>query len=119
MTYLYSIILVSFQISPSYVKAIEPSKAKNLDELQKFQQARGSLLVMRVGAKSKENIQKIASVYRRNFEEVIPLYSEKEELNKKIIDLKENIKINDKCPQSKKSQKPVPQICSPVVYLNK
>jgi len=83
--------LVSFEVLPLYFEAIEPSKVKNLDELEKFQQARGTLLVMRVGAKSGENIREIASVCRKNFEQIIPLYSEKEELNKKIINLKENM----------------------------
>jgi len=53
---------VSFEISPSYFEVIEPSKATDLDELQKFQEATGSLLIMRVGAQSKENIREIASV---------------------------------------------------------
>jgi len=70
---------------------IEPSKAKNLDELQKFQEATGSLLVMRIGAQSKEKIRQIASVCRDNFEQVIPLYSEREELNNKIISFKEKM----------------------------
>ncbi len=82
---------VSFEISPSYFEAIEPSKAKNLDELQKFQEATGSLLIMRVGAQSKENIREIASVCRNNFEQIIPLYSEREELNNKIISFKEEM----------------------------
>jgi hypothetical protein len=83
--------IVSFEILPSYFKVIEPLKVKNLDELEKFQQAKGTLLVMCVGAKSGENIQEIASVCRKNFEQIIPLYSEREELNNKIIDLKENM----------------------------
>ncbi len=82
---------VSFEISPSYFEAIEPSKAKNLDELQKLQKVTGSLLVMRVGAQSKENIREIASVCRNNFEQIIPLYSEREELNNKIISYKEDM----------------------------
>jgi len=85
--------LVSFQISPSYFEAIEPSKAKDLDELQKFQEAIGSLLVMHVGAQSKENIREIASVCRSNFEQIIPLYSEKEQLNSKIISFKEEMAV--------------------------
>jgi len=82
---------VSFEISPSYFEAIEPSKAKNLDELQKFQEVTGSLLIMRVGAQSKENIREIALVCRNNFEQIIPLYSEREELNNKIISFKEKM----------------------------
>jgi len=82
---------VSFEISPSYFEAIEPSKAKDLDDLEKFQQARGSLLVMRVVGKSGENTRKIASVCRNNFEQIISLYSEKEQLNNKIISFKERM----------------------------
>ncbi|MCH8120363.1 MAG: hypothetical protein IIC00_11625 [Planctomycetes bacterium] len=82
---------VTFEISPSYFEAIKPSKAKDLDELEKFQQVKGTLLVMRVGAKSEENIREIASVCRNNFEQIIPLYSEREELNNKIISFKERM----------------------------
>jgi len=83
---------VSFEISPSYFEATEPLKAKNLDELlQKFQEVTGSLLIMRVGAQSKENIREVASVCRNNFEQIIPLYSEREELNNKIINFKEKM----------------------------
>jgi len=82
---------VSFEISPSYFEVIEPPKAKNSDESQKFQEATGSLLIMRVGAQSKENIREIASVCRNNFEQIIPLYSEREELNNKIISFKEEM----------------------------
>ena len=82
---------VSFEISPSYFEAIEPSKAKDFEELQKFQQVRRSLLVMYVGAKSGENIREIASVCRKNFEQIIPLYSVREELNDKIINFKEKM----------------------------
>jgi len=85
--------LVSFEVSPLYFKTIEPSKAKDLDEFERFQQARGtlSLLIMHVTAQSKEHIQKIALVCRNNFEQVIPLYSEKDALNGKIVDLKEGM----------------------------
>lgn len=79
---------VSFEISPSYLKTIKLSKAKNLDELQKFQKAKGTLLVMRVGTQSKENIRGIASVCRENFERIIPLYSVREALNSKITSFK-------------------------------
>ncbi len=79
---------VSFKISPSYFEAIKPSRAKNLNELQKFQEAKGSLLVMQIGTQSKENIRGIASVCRKNFEQIIPLYSERDTLNNRIIAFK-------------------------------
>ncbi len=81
---------VSFEVL-SYFEAIEPSRAKNLDELEKFQQARETLLIMHVTAQSKEYIRKIALVCRNNFEQIIPLYSEKEQLNSKIISFKEKM----------------------------
>jgi hypothetical protein len=83
--------IISFEISPPYFEVIEPSKAQNLNELQKFQKARGSLLIMHVKAQSKENIREIASICRNNFEQIIPLYSEREELNTKIISFKEEM----------------------------
>ena len=83
--------VVSFEVSPSYFGAIKPSKAKNLDELEKLLQVKGSLLDMHVVAKSEKNIREIASVYRNNFEQIIPLYSVGEELNSMIINFKEEI----------------------------
>jgi hypothetical protein len=80
--------LISFEISPSYFEAIKPSAATNVDELQKIQQIRGSLLDMSVKGKSDENIRESASVCRENFEQIIPLYWEREGLNVKIISLK-------------------------------
>jgi hypothetical protein len=85
--------LVSFEISPSYFKDIDFSNAQNLGELEKLQKARGSLLVMRVGAKSRENIRGIAAVCRENFEQVIPLYSEREHLSSEIKSLMEKMAV--------------------------
>ena len=79
---------VSFEISPSYFEIIKPSDAKSFDELQNIQRVKGTLLVMRIGAKSEENIRGIALVCRKNFEQIIPMYSEKEQLSSKIISFK-------------------------------
>lgn len=84
---------VSFEVSPSYFEDIRPSGASDFEELQKIQQVRGTLLVMSVGAKSEEDIRGIASVFRNNFEQIIPLYSEREGLNSKIIGLKERMAV--------------------------
>lgn len=83
--------LVSFNVSPSYFKDIYPSKAQNMEELEKFQQARASLLIMQVTAQSKEHIREIALVCRNNFEQIIPLYSVREELNNSVISIKEEM----------------------------
>jgi hypothetical protein len=80
--------LISFEISPSYFEAIKPSATTNVEELQKIQQARGSLLELSVKGKSDENIRESAWICRENFEQIIPLYWEREGLNVKIISLK-------------------------------
>jgi hypothetical protein len=80
--------LISFEISPSYFEVINPSAAKNVEELQKIQEIRGSLLDMSVKGKADENIRETALVCRENFEQIIPLYWEREGLNVKIVSLK-------------------------------
>jgi hypothetical protein len=82
---------VSFDISPSYFEIIKPAGAKNVEELQKMQEIMGTLLVMCVKGKANENLRESASVCRENFEQSIPLYSEREGLNDKIISLKGKI----------------------------
>ena len=85
--------IVSFEVLPSYFDAIQPSKAKNMEELEKIQQARGTFLVMHIQAQSKECLRGIALVCRNNFEQVMPLYSVREGLNEKIIDVKEGMAV--------------------------
>jgi len=80
--------LVSFKISPSYFEVIKPSGAKDVEQPQRIQQVQGTLLIMCVRAKSEKNIWQISSVCRKNFEQVIPLCSVREELNGEIINLK-------------------------------
>ena len=82
---------VSFEISPSFFEAIKTSGGGDIEQLQKNRQVTETLLVMRIRAKAKENIRETASVCRKNFEQVIPLYSEREELNNKIIGFKEEM----------------------------
>ena len=82
---------ISFEIPASYFEVIKPSETKDFKELQKIQQVSGTLLVMHIGAKSEENISGIALVCRKNFEQIIPLYSEKEQLNDKIMSFKEEM----------------------------
>jgi len=64
---------------------------ERFDKMQEKQQQRETLLVMSVKAKSEKTILGIASVFRENFEQVIPLYSVKEALDDKIINLKEKM----------------------------
>ena len=76
---------ISFHVSPSFIK---PSQVKDFEELQKLQQTVETLLVMRIKAKSEENIHVIATVCRNNFEQIIPMYSEESRLNGNIVSLK-------------------------------
>ena len=80
--------LVSFETSPSYFKGTELSKAKNLEELQKMQQVKGTLLEMHLVADAQDGIREMAWVYRENFEQVLPLYSVRDELRSKVIGLR-------------------------------
>lgn len=82
---------VFFEISPSYFEAMGPSETKNVEALQKIEQMKGNLLVMRIGAKSEEHIREIALVCRENFEQIIPLYSVREDLNSTIMSFKEEM----------------------------
>ena len=83
---------ISFEISSSsYLEVIRQSEAKDLEELKNIQQVQGILLVMRMEIKAEENIQEIALVCRKNFEQIIPLYSVREELNNKIMSLREQL----------------------------
>lgn len=64
---------VTFEVSPP----LFDTAAKTFDESLKRQDAKGTLLVMHLEEKKKDILQEAASVYRKNFEEIIPLYLEK------------------------------------------
>lgn len=78
--------LISFEVSPSYFEVLNPQEAKTLEELQKIRQAKGTLLLMNV--KSSRNIRQIGNVCRKNFEQIVPVYSIREEIKSKISGLK-------------------------------
>jgi hypothetical protein len=83
--------IVSFEVSPAYFESEKPSGAKNIEELLKIQQVRGTLLLMCVKVRYGKNVREIASVFRKNFEEIIPLYSERGDLKQNIMALKEKM----------------------------
>jgi hypothetical protein len=62
--------------------------AKTLDELQKRQETRGTLLVFRMRDNTPTALLETAGIYRFNFEQVVLLYLEKDKLTNKIISLK-------------------------------
>jgi hypothetical protein len=82
---------ISFEVLPTYLESMKITPPMDIEELQKIQEVRGTLLVMRMEANSRYDIEKIASACRENFEQTCPLYSIREELINKIIGIKENM----------------------------
>lgn len=80
--------IISFEVWPPYFEDINVSRVKNLEYLQKMKEIEASLLVMRIKCKSKENIRKAAMVCRENFEQIIPIYSLREQVKSKINNLR-------------------------------
>jgi len=76
---------VQLEVLPSY---FEKARATNIENLQKIQRVKGTLLTMTIVGKPKKDMQKISSVVRDNFEKVLPIYSIKQGLNNTIIELK-------------------------------
>ena len=67
---------VRFEILPSLFY----TNTRTFDELLEQKNAKGAYLLLQICHESKEVLQKIAPVYRENFEKVIPLYAEKNRL---------------------------------------
>jgi hypothetical protein len=82
---------IFFEISPLYSEVMKPSEAKNIEELQKLQQVKGTLLVMTIMGNPQKDMYTISSIMRNDFEKVIPIYSVKDELTNKIEALKTNM----------------------------
>jgi LPS O-antigen subunit length determinant protein (WzzB/FepE family) len=80
--------LISFEVSPSYLEIVAPSKAKSFEELQKIQQVKGTLLVMAIVGNRQKDMYTISSIIRNDFEKIIPIYSVKDELTNNIDALK-------------------------------
>jgi hypothetical protein len=86
--------LVNSEISPPFFDDGGSSgKIVDVDNLQKIQQLRGSLLVMTIQDTVKKDLIAISSIVKDNFEKVVPIYSVKEGLLGTIKSL--NIKIAD------------------------
>ena len=68
--------LVRFEIAP----ALFDTQVRNFSEAREKLDTRGNLLLMHVTYDSTDNLQNIAAILRHNFEQVIPLYLEKNQL---------------------------------------
>jgi hypothetical protein len=79
--------LAAFEVLPS----LFDTKAKNFEELRERRDTQSSLLIMRLQNSSQKGLMEIASVIRGNFEQILPLYSEKERLTGRIIATKKEM----------------------------
>ena len=82
---------IFFEISPLYSEVMKPLEAKNIEELQKLNQVKGTLLVMTIMGNPQKDMYTISSIMRNNFEKVIPIYSVKNRLVNNIEALKTNM----------------------------
>lgn len=82
---------IFFEISPLYSEVMKPSEAKNLEELQRLQQVKGTLLGMTIMGNPQKDMYTISSIMRNDFEKVIPIYSVKDGLTNNIEALKTNM----------------------------
>ncbi|HDS85259.1 MAG TPA: hypothetical protein ENN97_08720, partial [Phycisphaerales bacterium] len=79
--------LVRFEIAP----ALFETQVRNFSEAREKLDTRGTLLLMHVAYNSTDNLQNIAEILRHNFEQVIPLYLEKNQLIKTISRFKDEM----------------------------
>jgi hypothetical protein len=78
-------MLVNAKVSPAFFENL--GKA-NIEDLQKIQQSKGTLLAMTITGKPQKDMHIISSIIRDDFEKVIPIYSVKDELTNNIEALK-------------------------------
>jgi predicted transcriptional regulator with HTH domain len=78
-------MLVNTKVSPAFFENL--GKA-NIEDLQKIQQSKGTLLAMTITGKPQKDMHTISSIIRDDFEKVIPIYSVKDELTNNIEALK-------------------------------
>ena len=80
--------LVNFEISPLSAGAATPSKAATPERLLKTQEGTDTLLAMTIVGKPGKDMQKISLIIRDSLENVIPIYSVKQELSETIAGLR-------------------------------
>ena len=80
--------LVSFEVTPSFFNSIKTLKTNDIRNIEQIQEAEGTLLTMTITGQPFEDMQRISSIVKDNFENIIPMYSIRQELNTIITDLK-------------------------------
>ena len=82
--------VAAFEVLPSFLPATSES-IKSFEEAQQFKQVKGSLLLVHITLDSGENISRAALIFRENIENIMPLYSEKEYLNRNVMGFKDKM----------------------------
>lgn len=79
---------ISFEVLSSFSESNDALKNTRIKDLNQILNHTGKLLTLTIKSNPFENIPKISSIIRDNFEKTIPMYSAKQELNYTIISLK-------------------------------
>jgi hypothetical protein len=83
--------LVNLEVSPAFFESAGSSGKTKIEDLQKIQQVKGTLLVMTIESGPPKDMHTISSIIRDDFEKIIPIYSAKEGLTNNIEALKANM----------------------------
>jgi hypothetical protein len=76
----YNLEAVNFEVWPSYID-LSKAKVKDLTQVEQIRQLKAQLLNMTITGRPKNDIPKIALVIRDNFENIMPAYTVKDQLN--------------------------------------
>jgi len=78
---------IALQVSPKFFEGGRSEPAQ-IEELRKLQQVKGTLVTITISGQSREKVEKIATIIRGNFEEVLPMYAVRQSLRADIGQLK-------------------------------
>jgi hypothetical protein len=78
---------IALQVSPKFFEG-RRLEAEQIEELRKLQQVKGTLVTITISGRSQEKVEKIATIVRGNFEEVLPMYAVRQSLRADIGQLK-------------------------------
>jgi len=78
---------IALRVSPNFFEG-RRSEAEQIEELRKLQQVKGTLVSITMSGRSQEEVEKIATIVRGNFEEVLPMYAVRQSLRADIAQLK-------------------------------
>ena len=80
--------LVAFEVTPTFFNSIKNLKTNDIRNIEQIQEAEGTLLTITITGRPFEDMPGISSVVRDNFENIIPMYTIRRELNDTIADMR-------------------------------